>query len=81
MKDKTQWPARPGDLAELKTIARLRCPCGTSRPPRVFRRGTASLLSALRCPACGFRSVASLPENATRNWNRAVIERDREATP
>jgi hypothetical protein len=72
MKDKTLWPNRPGDFQQLKTVDRLRCPCGTLRPPRVWRRGSASLLSCLRCPVCGFRSAAGLPENITRNWNDAV---------
>jgi hypothetical protein len=72
MRDKTQWPTRPGDLAELKGLARLPCPCGTRRAPRPWRRGNKSLLSALKCPACGFKAAAGLPENATRNWNQAV---------
>ena len=55
-----------------KTVSRLPCPCGTHRPPRIYRRGPASLLAALRCPVCGFKSAGGRPEDIERNWNDAV---------
>ena len=68
-------------MAERRTERPAHCPCGTTLPPTLWRRGSKSFLYCLRCPTCGRRGSPATTdfEKLTPIWNqtvRDVRERD-----
>lgn len=58
------------------------CICGAHRPPKVIRRGTASVLLALQCPRCRRRTVNTRPELLDEAWQRLQAdERAKQLNP
>jgi hypothetical protein len=56
------------------TLGLLICPCGSRRPPEVWRpKGRRSHQFSLRCPTCGFLGGSSFRDETVRErWNEAV---------